>query len=136
MGTAIITHTNNPGIDDTTVTVTFTNAFTTSAITVRAVNDCGTSSARSFTITRNNPSIPSLISGPTNACPYLAPNGIAANYSIPVVQHATSYTWTVPSGAISLSGQGGSCYGYKWLWYQWSSYPGYFTITTCNTGYF
>jgi len=108
MGTAIITHTNNPGIDDTTVTVTFTNAFTTSAITVRAVNDCGTSSARSFTITRNNPSIPSLISGPTNACPYLAPNGIAANYSIPVVQHATSYTWTVPSGAISLSGQGGN----------------------------
>ena len=105
-GTTTITHTNGLGVNDTTVTVLFSGAFTTSAITVRAVNDCGTSSARSLTISRNNPSTPSLISGPTMACPYISPNGTPASYSIPAVPNATSYNWTVPSGAIGLSGQG------------------------------
>ena len=105
-GTTTITHTNGLGVNDTTVTVLFSGSFTTSAITVRAVNDCGTSSARSLTISRNNPSTPSLISGPTMACPFISPNGTPASYSVPAVPNATSYNWTVPSGAIGLTGQG------------------------------
>ena len=105
-GTTSISHPNGPGANDTTVTVTFSSGFTTSAITVRAVNECGTSQARSFSISRNNPSTPSLISGPTIACEYIAPNGIPATYSIPAVANATNYTWSVPIGAIGLSGQG------------------------------
>jgi hypothetical protein len=70
------------------------------------VNDCGTSSARSITVTRNNPSTPGLISGPANACAHISPGGTAATYSVPAVANATSYNWTVPSGAIGLTGQG------------------------------
>ena len=94
------------GADDTTVTVTFSNAFATSAITVQAVNSCGLSGIRSFTITRNNPGLPGLISGPTNACPHISPAGTPAAYSVAPVANATSYNWTVPAGAIGLTGQG------------------------------
>lgn len=104
-GTTTIIHPNGPGVNDTIVTVTFTNTFTTSAISVQAVNNCGTSGVRSFIITRNNPASPGLISGPTNACEYIAPNGIAAVYSVANVTD-NSYTWTVPAGASSITGQG------------------------------
>ena len=94
------------GVLGNVVTATFPTTFTTSAITVRSVNDCGTSAARSITVTRNNPSTPSLINGPTMACPFISPNGTAATYSIPAVANATGYNWTVPAGVIGLTGQG------------------------------
>ena len=105
-GTTTITHPNGAGVNDTTITVSFSSGFTTSAITVQAANGCGTSNARSITVVRTNPSAPGLISGPTNACPYIAPNGTPATYSIAPVDGATSYTWTVPAGATGLTGQG------------------------------
>lgn len=104
-GNTVITHPNGPGVNDTIITVTFGSGFTTSAITVRSVNVCGTSSARSILVTRNNPSTPSLLSGPTNVCEYIAPGGTVATYSVPAVAGVT-YTWNVPAGAIGLTGQG------------------------------
>jgi hypothetical protein len=95
-----------PGTLGNTVTITFPNTFTTSAVTVQAVNTCGTSGTRSLTIVRNNPSVPSLISGPTNACAHIAPGGTPATYTVPAVAGITTYTWTVPAGAIGLTGQG------------------------------
>jgi uncharacterized repeat protein (TIGR03803 family) len=94
------------GVQGNTVTASFPNTFTTSAITVRSVNDCGTSSARSITVTRNNPSTPGLISGPTMVCPYILPNGIPATYSVAAVANAATYTWVVPQGSTVISGQG------------------------------
>jgi len=94
-----------PGILGNTVTITFPTTFTTSAVTVQAVNACGTSGTRSISVVRNNPSVPSLISGPTNACEYIAPSGSAATYTVPAVAGIT-YNWTVPVGAIGLTGQG------------------------------
>ncbi|MFT3909034.1 MAG: T9SS type A sorting domain-containing protein [Ferruginibacter sp.] len=106
-GNVTITHPNGLGVNDTTVNISFTNSFTSSSITVSASNQgCGTSGIRSLALTKTNPSQPGLISGPTNACPYMAPNGVAASYSIVPVSGATSYTWTVPAGAIGLTGQG------------------------------
>ncbi len=105
-GTTTITSINGPGVNDTSVTVTFSSGFTTSAITVRAVNDCGTTNVRSFTITRNNLGTPALINGPTNACPYIAPNGTPAAYNVAPVANATGYNWTVPAGSTGLTGQG------------------------------
>ncbi len=98
-GTTVITN------NGTSADISFGTSFTTSAVTVRAVNGCGTSNARSITVIRNNPSTAGLIIGPTNACPYMAPNGIAANYSIVPLTGALSYTWTVPGGAV-ITGQG------------------------------
>jgi hypothetical protein len=36
----------------------------------------------------------------------MAPGGTPATYSVLLVANATSYTWTVPAGAIGLTGQG------------------------------
>ncbi|MFT3909018.1 MAG: T9SS type A sorting domain-containing protein [Ferruginibacter sp.] len=105
-GNVTITHPNGTGVNDTTVNISFGAGFTSSSITVTASNGCGTSGIRSLALTKTNPSQPGLISGPTNACPYMAPNGVAASYSIVPVSGATSYTWTVPVGAIGFTGQG------------------------------
>ncbi|HRN92409.1 MAG TPA: GEVED domain-containing protein, partial [Ferruginibacter sp.] len=97
------------GAGTNSINVTFDNTFVTSAITVRAVNGCGTSTLRSITISRTGPSTPSLISGPKNVCllmPTAAnPSGIPATYSVNAVSGNT-YNWQVPSGATILSGQG------------------------------
>ncbi len=107
-GTTTINHPNGPGVNDTTVTVSFTMGFTSSNITVFASNaGCGQGGSRSLLITRANPSTPGLISGPTNACPYMAPGGVPATYSVTNTPGNT-YTWSVPSGAIGLTGQGTS----------------------------
>ncbi|HNP54502.1 MAG TPA: T9SS type A sorting domain-containing protein, partial [Ferruginibacter sp.] len=105
-GTTVVTHPNGAGVNDTTITVTFSSGFTTSAITVTAVNDCGTSGVRSITLTRANPSTPSLISGPTNACAFISPSTTSATYTIPQQPNVTTYTWTIPVGATNVVGQG------------------------------
>lgn len=48
------------------------------------------------------PAQPGAITGPTN----VAPSATAQNYSIAPVSGASTYTWTVPSGATIVSGQG------------------------------
>ncbi|MFT3909036.1 MAG: zinc-dependent metalloprotease family protein [Ferruginibacter sp.] len=106
-GTTTITHPNGLGANDTIVNVSFSAGFTSSPIIVSASNlGCGTSGVRSLALIKTNPPQPGLISGPTNACAYMAPGGTTASYSIVAVSAATSYTWTVPVGAIGLTGQG------------------------------
>ena len=104
-GTTTLTNPNGPGVNDVTVNVSFASGFTTSAITVQAVNSCGTSSARSLILTKINAAVPAPITGPTNACAFIAPGGTAAAYSVPATAGVT-YNWSVPQGAIGLSGLG------------------------------
>jgi hypothetical protein len=113
-----------PGTLGNTVTITFPTSFTTSAVTVQAVNACGTSGTRSLTIVRNNPSVPSLISGPTNACAHVAPTGTPATYTVPVIAGVSSYTWSVPAGATGLTGQGTNTISF--------TYPAGFTSGTVS----
>ncbi|MFT3909040.1 MAG: lamin tail domain-containing protein [Ferruginibacter sp.] len=61
-GNTTINHPNGPGVNDTTVTISFGSGFTTSALTVAAANGCGTSPARSLTLTKIAPSTPGIIS--------------------------------------------------------------------------
>jgi len=105
VGTTIINHTNGAGANDTTVTVSFTSAFTSSAITVQAVNSCGSSAARNLTLTKVTLSTPGLITGPKNACEFIAPGGTPATYSVATMTGATSYNWALPVGAINITGQ-------------------------------
>lgn len=93
---ATITHPNGPGENDTLVHVTFASGYQTSLLQVRAVNDCGTSNARSLNIVRNSPSTPGLITGPTDGCAFILPGGGTASYSIRKMATATGYTWTYP----------------------------------------
>ncbi len=103
-GTTIIPA--GPGVLGNAVTISFPAGFTSSAVTVTAVNECGGSGARSLTIVRNNPATPGLITGPTNVCANIGSTGTAASYSVPVQANATGYTWTVPAAVTDLSGQG------------------------------
>jgi hypothetical protein len=66
------------------------------------MNDCGVSTARTFTISRTNPATPGVISGPTHVCNYISPNGIVATYSVAPVANATSYQWTLPDGVTDV----------------------------------
>jgi hypothetical protein len=103
-GTTNITSVNGAGENDTVVAVTFESNFTTSSISVRAVNDCGVSSLRSITISRSNPATPALISGPTNACSFIGANGQVATYSVAALSAFETYNWTIPAGATDVTG--------------------------------
>ena len=105
-GTTTITHLSNVSEYDTSIAVTFANNFTSSNITVQAINQCGLSPARSYFVSRNNPSTPSLISGPTNACEYSGATGLNAIYSVTASSNVDSYTWTLPAGVTNVAGQG------------------------------
>jgi PKD-like domain/Secretion system C-terminal sorting domain/SprB repeat/GEVED domain len=83
------------------VSISYSNSFTSGDIVVIGVNACGNSTNASKTIT-GKPSIPATIAGPASACF----NGQNINYSCSNATGATSYTWTIPSGATLVSGQG------------------------------
>lgn len=87
----------------TSINVSYGNASTSGNVSVRAVNSCGTSSARSLPIKRTSPSMPGLISGPKNICmllPSIAnPAGLFGVYSIPRTPNV-NYIWNVPSGIV------------------------------------
>jgi uncharacterized protein (TIGR02145 family) len=89
------------GQGTTSITVTF--GTTSGVVNVSAGNACGNSQSRFISITLNSiPSTPGTITGTQNPCQY--ETGVP--YSINAVTGATSYNWTVPSGATVASGQG------------------------------
>lgn len=87
-----------------------TNSINTTAgttggnVTVTANNSCGSSVAKSLTVTVNTsaPAAPGTISGAAFVCP----NTSSVSYSITAVANATSYHWSVSSGVSIASGQG------------------------------
>jgi hypothetical protein len=88
------------------INVTFNSNFISGNLSVRAVNNCGTGSARNITVGRTGPGMPGTISGPLNTCLYMPsaayPSGLPATYSITKVSNASSYNWSVPAG-ITIS---------------------------------
>jgi len=112
-GNTIITHLSALPENDTIVEVRFTSGFSSSNISVQAINSCGVSSIRSLYIDRANPSTPGLISGPTNACEYISPNGQTAQYSVSGIP-GNVYTWTIPPGALNFTGQGTNIISFKY----------------------
>jgi hypothetical protein len=103
------------GANDTAVSITFASGFTTSVLSVYSVNDCGTSAnSRTFTIVRANPSTPSLISGPSNACEYIGTAAQTATYFVSAVSGVDTYTWTLPVGATNVTGQGTNTVSFKY----------------------
>jgi hypothetical protein len=101
--TAPINASITSGQGTTSITVAYTNAFTGGNITVTATGCGGTSAARSLAISKTTgTATPGTISGPTSGlC-----KQTAATYFISSVTGATSYTWSVPTGAVITSGQG------------------------------
>ncbi|MFN5323476.1 MAG: M12 family metallo-peptidase [Bacteroidota bacterium] len=81
------------------ITASFTSGTTALTLSVTATNACGTSSARTLSIARI-PALPGPITGTTTPCR----NQQGVPYSIAPVPSATSYRWTVPSGARIQAG--------------------------------
>ena len=97
-GSTIVSHPGGLGINDTILNVTFDNSFVSgTSIKVNVVSACGSGSARSLAITKNVPTSPYAITGPSNICAYIA-SANAATYLVRKDVNATSYNWTVPAG--------------------------------------
>ncbi len=103
-GATIASHPGGAGVNDTIITVSYDNSFVSGTnISVQAAG-CVPSAARNLQVLRVAPSTAlGLISGSTNACPYMVsatnPAGIPVTYMIRKSSSATSYTWTAPAGA-------------------------------------
>lgn len=88
------------------IVVTFPPNFKTGQISVNSSNGCFSSGNRSITVIQSpTGSSPGVISGSTNVCSILGTT-LFATYSISPVNGVSSYSWTVPSNASLLSGQG------------------------------
>jgi uncharacterized protein (TIGR02145 family) len=88
------------GQGTTNITVDF--GVTSGNVSVRAENSCGNSSYKDLSTTIGIPVQPGDIAGPILP----EPNSSGHVYSIAPANGATSYNWTVPSGATIASGQG------------------------------
>ncbi len=78
----------------TTTSITVTAGSSGGTISVTANNSCGSSSARTLSVSVTTiPAQPGSISGSTAVC-----QSAVQNYSVSAVSGATSYTWTLPSG--------------------------------------
>ncbi|MBL0745593.1 esterase-like activity of phytase family protein [Chryseolinea lacunae] len=75
-------------------------AFVSGVVSVKTVNGCGTSAARILAISAK-PESPSYIRGDRRVC-----SGSLQTYSIDSVAGASSYSWSVPKGAVIKSGAG------------------------------
>jgi hypothetical protein len=85
------------------VVVEFTSAFVSGNVTVVSSNCTGTSAARTKAVTRTAVSAtPGTVTGPATVC-----TNTQQTFSIAAVTGASNYTWTAPTGANILSGQGG-----------------------------
>jgi|GEM_PF-1581600 len=85
---------------NSSATLIFNANYVKDTLFAEVSNYCGVSPKTSV-IVKTVPNIPSSISGPVSVC--ANQNGVG--YSISPVNGATSYQWTVPSGATIASGQ-------------------------------
>jgi acyl dehydratase len=92
----------------TSVTIDFPSSFVTSNVSVVAVNSCGNSAPQSKTVT-GAPGQAGIISGNQAVC-----NGSVEVYSTTGATNATSYTWSIPAGAIILGPTNGNSINILW----------------------
>ena len=89
--------------------VSFLTGFNTGNITVTASNGCATSATKSAAL-RSLPLAPGTITGAiNNLCNTITNYSIAASTT-----GATAYTWSVPTGATIISGQGTTTIAVQW----------------------
>jgi len=88
------------GSGTTNIVVNVASTFITGIVKVSAVNACGlVTGTAPLTVYGKVPTIPIVITGPTNLC------GVtSANYSISAILGATGYNWTLPAGLTISSG--------------------------------
>ena len=89
------------GAGTSSVVVNFDATFTSGNLSVTAQNACGSSAARTLTLTAA-PGRPGVINGPVNLCP----GATGVPYSVSTVSGTTNYNWSVFTGGIIATGAG------------------------------
>ncbi|HRN80674.1 MAG TPA: MopE-related protein, partial [Ferruginibacter sp.] len=88
------------------ITLTIQNGFGASAnkqLRVYAVWPCGNSDLSIFYLQAQAPTTPQPITASSdNVCESIGSGNVGITYAIPKVNAATSYTWTAPSGVLSV----------------------------------
>lgn len=92
------------GVTGTSTTNSIIVAYSPSAVsgnlTVKGVNDCGKGTESSLPLTvYSSPAFAGSIMGPSSVCQYQD----SVTYTVPLIGNATSYLWTLPSGATGTS---------------------------------
>lgn len=93
------------GQGTTSVQISYATGFYAGNVSVKANYVCGSSVPRLLALDINVPQMPALIYGPTDVCSYVGTTNNVTYYIKPV-QYANGYEWTVPTGAVIISGQG------------------------------
>ncbi|MBX2939271.1 MAG: immunoglobulin domain-containing protein [Ferruginibacter sp.] len=93
------------GQGSTSIEVSYLNGFVRGNVRVTANSNCGARAPRSLNVALQTVSAPEAINGPVNVCSIME-NTLIATYTVTPVANATSYIWTVPTGATIESGQG------------------------------
>jgi hypothetical protein len=90
-------------LNTNSITVNITSSAVSGDITVYGNNACGDGDSSSVSVTVNPlPIAAGTITGSATVCQ--GQNGVV--YSVPTIDHATTYYWTVPTGASIVSGNG------------------------------
>ncbi|MEI6347594.1 MAG: T9SS type A sorting domain-containing protein [Bacteroidota bacterium] len=89
------------GVSSTnSITVNYSTSAISGDITVTGHNSCGDGVSSSLVIIVNPlPALAGIISGDSTICP----GQTEVIYTVPTIPNATSYIWTLPSGAIGAS---------------------------------
>lgn len=107
-GSDIITWSPATGLNTISGNTVIASPLQTTTYIATATNTYGCTSANTTTVNVN--AYPPLvvgaaIQGPTNVCLYMGNGSQLATYSI-YAEGASGYAWTIPSGAINVTGQG------------------------------
>lgn len=108
-----------------TANITINVGISGGNISVTPVNSCfsGSASSKIISVTNAGPSAAGVISGPAAVCANIA----GVTYSLTPVTGATSYVWTVPSGASVVAGQGSNS-----ISVTFGNIPGNVSVTPVN----
>lgn len=93
------------GTGTTSITVNYLAGSSGGTLSVYGTNTCGNGASAAVNVTVNPyPDAADVISGQVSITDCPTTTGVV--YSIPVVNNASSYNWTVPSGATVVGGAG------------------------------
>ena len=80
----------------TSINVSYSGSFISGNVAVQATSACGNSAFKTLAVTKLA-ATPATLTGPISSCKYV---GIPVTYSTTAVTNASSYSWTVPTGAV------------------------------------
>ncbi len=118
------------GQGTTSISVNFACGATAGVVSVVANNACGSSIPRTLTINMSSIATPGTISG----LAVITYPQAGVMYSVPAVPGATTYTWTVPTGATIASGQGSNSISVNYACGALSGNLSVIASNTCGSG--